>query len=151
MRLRAAVRPPGQRTGRPACGRFTSIIWNPATLGCSASLWILVADKSQSSWSKFLFSLIRRHRPVRQVRSAPQHGHAAGQTASLSAPRNLLVQALHQACVACQVGFLPTAGSDATARGSSGGSGAGSDSALYQCAPVETTTMMSWNSLDSNG
>jgi len=44
--------------------------------------------------------LIRRHRPVRQVRSAPQHGHAAGQTASLSAPRNLLVQALHQACVA---------------------------------------------------
>ena len=95
--------------------------------------------------------LIRRHRPVRQVRSAPQHGHAAGQTASLSAPRNLLVQALHQACVACQVGFLPTAGSDATARGSSGGSGAGSDSALYQCAPVETTTMMSWNSLDSNG
>ena len=48
MRLRAAARPPGQRTGRHACGQFTSIIWNPATLGGSASLWILVADKSQS-------------------------------------------------------------------------------------------------------
>jgi len=31
------------------------MLWYPATLGCSASLWILVADKSQSRSNLFSF------------------------------------------------------------------------------------------------
>ena len=107
MRLRAAARPPGQRTGRHACGQFTSIIWNPATLGGSASLWILVADKSQSrsNLSSFVGTDQCDRYGVRHSTVTLLDRRPASQLRATCASRLFI----KPASPARQVGFLPTA------------------------------------------